>query len=88
MHQGKPRSEEQMMAFGARDAMQPRHRAFFGTTQDGQIVLGASQDSVSSEKLAEAAADAGVYEAVMMDSGFSTSLVYGDKVIASGHSTP
>lgn len=88
IHQGKPRSEEQMMAFGARDAMQPRHRAFFGTTQDGQIVLGASQDSVSSEKLAEAAADAGVYEAVMMDSGFSTSLVYGDKVIASGHSTP
>ena len=88
IHEGKARSEDEMMEFGARDAMQPRHRAFFGTTQDGQIVLGASQDSVSAEKLASAAAEAGVYEAVMMDSGFSTSLVYGDKVIASGHSTP
>lgn len=88
VHEGKARTEDQMMEFGARDAMQPRHRAFFGTTQDGEIVLGASQDSVSAEKLADAAAKAGVYEAVMMDSGFSTSLVYGDKVIASGHSTP
>lgn len=88
VHEGKARTKDELMEFGARDAMQPRHRAFFGTTSDGQIVLGASQDSVSAEKLAEAAVAGGVYEAVMMDSGFSTSLVYGSKVIASGHSTP
>ncbi|MFX8797768.1 phosphodiester glycosidase family protein, partial [Acinetobacter baumannii] len=66
----------------------PRRRAFFGVAADGTIVLGASLGSVGSDRLADAAAAAGVQEAVMMDSGFSTSLVYGDKVIASGHSTP
>lgn len=88
VHEGKARNEDQLLAFSARDLMDPRRRAFFGVAADGTIVLGASLGSVGSDRLADAAAAAGVQEAVMMDSGFSTSLVYGDKVIASGHSTP
>jgi peptidoglycan/xylan/chitin deacetylase (PgdA/CDA1 family) len=88
VHAGVARTEDQMLSFGASDAMQPRRRCFFGTTATGQIVLGASNDSVTSVELARAAVDAGVSEAVMMDCGFSTALVYGNKVVASGHSTP
>jgi len=53
----------------------------------GHIVLGASTESATSEMVAKAAAEAGVQEAVLLDSGFSTSLVYGEDVKASGHST-
>lgn len=88
VHDGVARTRDQMEAFSARDMMDPRRRAFFGIMRDGSIVLGASLGSVGTDKLAEAAAAAGVKEALMMDSGFSTSLVYGDKVVASGHSTP
>jgi hypothetical protein len=67
--------------------MDPRRRAFIGIDAEGHIVLGASTESASSAMVAEAAAAAGIQEAVLLDSGFSTSLVYGEDVKASGHST-
>ena len=72
-------------AYAARDFNDPRRRAFFGLTADGQVVLGGSLDVITTEKLAEAAAAAGVQEAVLMDSGFSTSIVYDGKIIVTGH---
>ena len=30
----------------------------------------------------------GVHEAVLLDSGFSTSLVYGNKILVTGHTSP
>jgi len=87
VHGGIPRTREQMDTFASKDINDARRRAFIGLSSDGKIVLGASKESCSTEQLANAAAAAGVAEAVLLDSGFSTSLVYGEKIMASGHST-
>ncbi len=87
VHNGLPCSREQLDTFGSKDIEDPRRRAFLGVTSDGRFVIGASHGSISSEKLASAAAAAGVQEAVLLDSGFSTSLVYDGEVKVSGHST-
>ncbi len=87
VHGGVARSKDDMNTFGSKDIQDPRRRAFIGIDAQGHIVLGASTESASSAKLATAAAEAGVQEAVLLDSGFSTSLVYGEDVKASGHST-
>lgn len=87
VHAGVPQTAEQMDAHSSKDIHDPRHRAFFGVNRDGMIVLGASLGSVSTEAVARAAAEAGVEEAVLLDSGFSTSLIFGSDIIATGHST-
>jgi peptidoglycan/xylan/chitin deacetylase (PgdA/CDA1 family) len=88
VHEGIPRKREDMNTFAAKDIQDARRRAFIGINSVGQIVLGASKQSCSSAQLAEAISAAGIMEAVLLDSGFSTSLVYGEKIMASGHSTP
>ena len=87
VHAGVPRTTEEMEPFSAGDFSDPRRRAFFGITESGEIVLGASLDVVDTAKLATAAAAAGVKEAVLLDSGFSTSLCYNGKVMVSGHTS-
>lgn len=87
IHNGVARTAEEIEVFGSRDADDPRRRAFFGIMQDGSVVLGASRSSARSETVAAAAAELGVVEAVLLDSGFSTSLVFDGKILASGHST-
>ena len=87
VHGGVARSADDMNLFSSRDIVDPRRRAFLGIDAMGHIVLGASTESATSEMVAKAAAEAGVQEAVLLDSGFSTSLVYGEDVKASGHST-
>jgi poly-beta-1,6-N-acetyl-D-glucosamine N-deacetylase len=88
VHNGVPRISELQNAFGASDIQDYRRRAFIGVTAEGEFVAGAAVTSVSSERLARAIAEAGVEEAVLIDSGFSTSLIYDGKVKASGHSSP
>jgi peptidoglycan/xylan/chitin deacetylase (PgdA/CDA1 family) len=85
VHNGAARSDDDMKHYSAGDFADPRKRAFYGITADGQVVLGATVDVVPTEKMAEAAAAAGVQEAVLLDSGFSTSLVYDNKIIVTGH---
>ena len=82
---GVARTEEEMRPFAVGDMNDYRRRAFLGLTQTGQIVLGGSLEVVTTAKLAQAAAEAGVVEAVLLDSGFSTSLVYDNKIIVTGH---
>ncbi|MGB3514812.1 MAG: hypothetical protein WBA43_00045, partial [Elainellaceae cyanobacterium] len=53
-----------------------RHRAFWGINQAGQPVVGVSHDFVDSIHLGEILANLGLYNAVMLDSGASTSLSY------------
>lgn len=53
-----------------------RHRAFWGINQAGQPVIGVSKDLVGSVELGEMLASLGFREAVMLDSGGSTSLAY------------
>lgn len=65
------------------DHWEPRPRVFFGYAQ-GEPVLGASLQPVSTAQLARVAAAAGVEEAVLLDSGYSTSLVYRNQLVAVG----
>ncbi len=85
VHNGVPRTREEMSAYSARDFNDPRRRAFFGITDSGDVVLGGSLEVITTERLAKAAAAAGVKEAVLMDSGFSTSIVYDNKILVTGH---
>jgi exopolysaccharide biosynthesis protein len=85
VHNGVARTDEELDTVAVADHGDTRRRAFFGLTANGQIVLGGSLQVVTTEKLAEAAAAAGVQEAVLLDSGFSTSLVYDNKIIVTGH---
>jgi hypothetical protein len=87
VHNGVPQPRDFQDVVGAKDIQDLRRRAFIGITKDGQFVAGAAVTSVSSEKLAVAIAEAGVEEAVLIDSGFSTSLVFDGKIKASGHSS-
>ncbi len=85
VHEGVARGDEQLAAFASKDVVDPRRRAFLGVSRDGQIVIGASLQTCSTSRLAEAAAAAGVQEAVLLDSGFSTSLVYNGRIVVTGH---
>jgi poly-beta-1,6-N-acetyl-D-glucosamine N-deacetylase len=85
VHDGVARTEEQLKAFSASDFAETRRRAFFGITATGEVVVGGTLEVVSTMKMAEAAAAAGVQEAVLLDSGFSTSVIYDNKIIVTGH---
>ncbi len=79
---------DQLNAYNVHDAEDPRRRAFFAIMPDGRPVLGASDGSITSKHLARDLAAAGVREAVLLDSGFSTSLVFQSTILVTGHSTP
>lgn len=85
VHDGVARTKEEMGVYSARDFNDPRRRAFFGITDSGDVVLGGSLEVITTETLAKAAAAAGIKEAVLMDSGFSTSIVFDNKIIVTGH---
>ncbi|MDX1931142.1 MAG: polysaccharide deacetylase family protein [Capsulimonadales bacterium] len=85
VHNGEPRTKEEMQAYSARDFNDPRRRACFGVTDSGDVMLVGSLEVITTEQLARAAAAAGIKEAVLMDSGFSTSIVYDGKIIVTGH---
>ncbi|MBD2464262.1 polysaccharide deacetylase family protein [Oscillatoria sp. FACHB-1407] len=53
-----------------------RHRAFWGIDQTGQPVIGVSAEPIGSVDLGRLLAQAGFRDAVMLDSGASTSLAY------------
>ncbi|MGF1478072.1 MAG: polysaccharide deacetylase family protein [Cyanophyceae cyanobacterium] len=53
-----------------------RHRAFWGINQAGQPVIGVSKNMVDSVTLGEVLYQLGFRDAVMLDSGASTSLTY------------
>ena len=87
VHDGAAADGRRMATYHVRDANDFRRRAFFALMPDGRPALGATDCSVSSLQLARALARAQVREAVLLDSGFSTSLVLGNQVLVSGHST-
>lgn len=53
-----------------------RHRAFWGINQDGQPTIGVSKEPIDSVGLGQLLLKAGFRDAVMLDSGASTSLAY------------
>ena len=85
VHEGVARTREQMQEYAATDFNDPRRRACFGVNGDGEVALVGSLDVITTVQLAKAAAAAGLTEAVLVDSGFSTSIVFDNKIIVTGH---
>jgi peptidoglycan/xylan/chitin deacetylase (PgdA/CDA1 family) len=71
---GQPQPAERFGKLFDFDA--PRHRAFWGINQAGQPKIGVSVEPIGSVDLGIALAKAGFRDAVMLDSGASTSLAY------------
>lgn len=88
VHAGVAADQARLDGFHVHDAEDPRRRAFFALLPDGRLALGATTYVATSAELARALAAAHVQEAVLLDSGFSTSLVYGRKILVTGHTSP
>lgn len=88
VHNSVAADKAHLNAFHVRDAEDPRRRAFFCLLPDGSPALGATTYVAPSADLARALQAEGVREAVLLDSGFSTSLVYGKKILVTGHTAP
>jgi biofilm PGA synthesis lipoprotein PgaB len=88
VHNGVAADRTGIDLYHVHDAEDPRRRAFFCLLPDGRPALGATTYVTPSADLARALEAAGVREAVLLDSGFSTSLVYGRKILVTGHTSP
>ncbi len=66
-------------------ADEPRYRAFWGFDRSGTPKLGISTKNISAVELGEVLAQEGWQEAVMVDSGQSTSLAYEGKSLVPGY---
>ncbi|NJK62243.1 MAG: polysaccharide deacetylase family protein [Synechococcaceae cyanobacterium SM2_3_1] len=84
---GQPLNRAQMDSFRLSSAAEFRPRAFFGVDQQGRTVLGTTQTHIDATILAQILPKTGIQEAVLLDSGFSTSLIYKDEILATGHAT-
>ena len=88
VHNGIAADLTRQAAFHVHDAQDQRRRAFFCLLPDGRPALGATTYVTPSADLAQALQAEGVREAVLLDSGFSTSLVYGKEILVTGHTSP
>jgi len=88
VHDGVAAGREKIDSYHVQDAEDPRRRAFFCLLPDGRPALGATTYVTPSADLSLALSEIGVREAVLLDSGFSTSLVYGKKILVTGHTAP
>ncbi|MEO0852530.1 MAG: polysaccharide deacetylase family protein, partial [Cyanobacteria bacterium J06648_11] len=84
---GQALSEAEIESFNLSSAAEYRPRVFFGLDIYGKPVYGVTQTHVNSAILAEVLAKMNVQEAILLDSGFSSSLVYGEEILATGHAT-
>ena len=87
VHGGQALTLKEMQVHAPKDAQEVRPRVFFGVTKDGLVIAGATISPVSSAQLAVIAQHYGAEEAVLMDSGYSTSLIYGTRALAVGHTS-
>ncbi len=80
VREGKPQPPE---AFGSLfDFDASRHRAFWGINRSGQPVIGVTTTMIDSVALGQILYQLGLRDAIMLDSGASTSLAYeGDSLV-------
>lgn len=84
VHRGVPATREELESFRLDNVFDFRPRAFMGIDREGKLFLGASSTSNESDRLAITLAEMGLEECVLLDSGFSTSLVLGSEVLVTG----
>ncbi len=83
---GQVLNRTQLESFRLSSAWEFRPRAFFGVDRDGLAVIGATSTHVDATILSQVLVQTGVQEAVLLDSGFSTSLIKDGEILATGHS--
>jgi hypothetical protein len=83
---GHALSSAEMDAVSTRDHADFRRRAWFGIDSQGRPAVGACPSSQKSETVARCLEQVGIVEAVLLDSGFSTSLYYDGQLYVTGHS--
>ncbi|MBI5834088.1 MAG: polysaccharide deacetylase family protein [Armatimonadetes bacterium] len=79
-------TKDQLDKAATRDHNDFRRRAWFGVNRDGVPMIGACPSSQRSEIIARAIVECGVRTGVLLDSGFSSSLIFRDEVYVTGHS--
>ncbi|HIK21650.1 MAG TPA: polysaccharide deacetylase family protein [Synechococcus sp. M44_DOE_062] len=85
---GHALSQAEIDSFRLSSAAEFRPRAFFGVDDRDQVVIGVTKTHVNAATLARILPKTGIREAVLLDSGFSTSLVYRGQILATGHAGP
>ncbi|WP_218080437.1 polysaccharide deacetylase family protein [Anthocerotibacter panamensis] len=73
---GVAQGATQMKKVNLGSYLEVRHRSFIGVYGDGRFVAGITHNRNNAPDLSKALAQAGIQEAVLMDSGASTDLVY------------
>ncbi|MEM9534717.1 MAG: polysaccharide deacetylase family protein [Cyanobacteria bacterium P01_E01_bin.45] len=84
---GRALSLEELESFHLSSAAEARPRVFFGVDRQNRLVVGVTETHIYSLKLAEILPKLGIQEAILLDSGFSSSLVYEGEILATGHAT-
>ncbi|MBI2300809.1 MAG: polysaccharide deacetylase family protein [Armatimonadetes bacterium] len=79
-------TQDEMDLVATRDHNDFRRRAWFGVDRAGRPAIGASPSSQRSEVIADFLQKLGIVQAVLLDSGFSSSLYYNGSIFVSGHS--
>lgn len=87
VHGGKAYSRAELQRYATSDFWEIRPRVLMGLDTQNQVVLCATQTPTSTDHLAQIAVKLGLKEAVLLDSGYSTSLIYGKQVLVVGHKT-
>ena len=85
VNDSKALTTEQIDQFKLSNHTEFRRRAFMGIDRAGRPTVGATLSNVNATQLAAALAASGMREAVLLDSGFSTSLMYKGQVLVTGH---
>ncbi len=86
--EGRSLSQAEIDSFRLSSANEFRPRAFFGIDDQEQVVIGVTKTHVNAAILARILPKTGIQEAVLLDSGFSTSLFYQGQILATGHAGP
>ena len=84
IHHGRPLEHDELERFGLDNIFDFRPRAVMGIDNQGRPFLAAARTGNPSDRLARTLAKLGLEECVLLDSGFSTSLVLGQDVLVSG----
>ncbi|MGK7909996.1 MAG: polysaccharide deacetylase family protein [Synechococcus sp.] len=84
---GRALSLEELESFHLSSAAEARPRVFFGVDRQNRLVVGVTDTHIYSLKLAQILPKLGIQEAILLDSGFSSSLVHEGEILATGHAT-
>ena len=85
VHHGKALPPATLLAWSSHDANDARHRVFAGVDKEHRFLLGGTQDGIGTAQLSKILEKMKLEEAWLMDSGYSSSLVWRNRILISGH---